>query len=420
MDIWFFNHYAVPPWFYPLYRPYKFATNLIEKGHSVTIFAASTVHNSNENLIKDNVQYKIEKIDGINYVYIKTSDYDGNGIDRIINMIQYSFKLLLVSKKINKPNVIMATSVHPLTWLVGYILSKKYDAKFIAETADLWPETLVAMGQIKKNSIPAKLLYKLEKFIYKKADRLIFTFPGGKDYVEEIGLDPSKVRYINNGVDLEEFNYNKEKYQYADEDLDDNSTFKILYTGSMGQANELSYLLEAAKIIQDKGVKNIKFILFGDGYQRKGLEQFAKDNNLQNVIFKGKVEKKYIPSILSRSDLNVFTGKHIYLYKYGLSLNKMFDYFASGKPILSNIECGYDLLEKYNCGETVKGGSSESLAEGILRFYNMPKEEYNIYCKNALKAAQDFDFKILTDKLEKIILELESEEKEEIYANTIN
>lgn len=420
MDIWFFNHYAVPPWFYPLYRPYKFATNLIEKGHSVTIFAASTVHNSNENLIKDNEQYKIEKIDGINYVYIKTSDYDGNGIDRIINMIQYSFKLLLVSKKINKPNVIMATSVHPLTWLVGYILSKKYDAKFIAETADLWPETLVAMGQIKKNSIPAKLLYKLEKFIYKKADRLIFTFPGGKDYVEEIGLDPSKVRYINNGVDLEEFNYNKEKYQYADEDLDDNSTFKILYTGSMGQANELSYLLEAAKIIQDKGVKNIKFILFGDGYQRKGLEQFAKDNNLQNVIFKGKVEKKYIPSILSRSDLNVFTGKHIYLYKYGLSLNKMFDYFASGKPILSNIECGYDLLEKYNCGETVKGGSSESLAEGILRFYNMPKEEYNIYCKNALKAAQDFDFKILTDKLEKIILELESEEKEEIYANTIN
>lgn len=408
MDIWFFNHYAVPPWFYPLHRPYKFATNLIEKGHSVTIFAASTVHNSNENLIKDNEQYKIEKIDGINYVYIKTSDYDGNGIDRIINMIQYSFKLLLVSKKINKPNVIMATSVHPLTWLVGYILSKKYDAKFIAETADLWPETLVAMGQIKKNSIPAKLLYKLEKFIYKKADRLIFTLPGGKDYVEEIGLDPSKVRYINNGVDLEEFNYNKEKYQYADEDLDDNSTFKILYTGSMGQANELSYLLEAAKIIQDKGVKNIKFILFGDGYQRKGLEQFAKDNNLQNVIFKGKVEKKYIPSILSRSDLNVFTGKHIYLYKYGLSLNKMFDYFASGKPTLSNIECGYDLLEKYNCGVTVQGGSSESLAEGILRFYNMPKEEYNIYCKNALKAAQDFDFKVLTDKLEKVILEMVS------------
>lgn len=254
---------------------------------------AITIHNSNNNRINDSRKYIEEIEDTISCIYIKARDYKGNGKDRILNMFDYATRLISVSKNFDneKPDIVYASSVHPLTWLSGYILSKRYDAKFIAETRDLWPETLVAMGQIKKNSIPAKLLYKLEKFIYKKADRLIFTFPGGKDYVEEIGLDPSKVRYINNGVDLEEYNYNKEKYQYADEDLDNNSTFKILYTGSMGQANELSYLLEAAKIIQDKGVKNIKFILFGDGYQRKGLEQFAKDNNLQNVIFKGRVEK---------------------------------------------------------------------------------------------------------------------------------
>jgi len=83
----------------------------------------------------------------------------------------------------------------------------------------------------------------------------------------------------------------------------------------------------------------------------------------------------------------------------------MFDYFASGKPVVSNVECGYDMLEKYNCGITVKGGSAEALAEGILKFYNMPKQEYDTYCKNALRAAQDFDFKILTDKLEEVILE---------------
>ena len=102
----------------------------------------------------------------------------------------------------------------------------------------------------------------------------------------------------------------------------------------------------------------------------------------------------------------MFTGKHIYLYKYGLSLNKMFDYFASGKPIVSNIECGYDMLKEYDCGITVNGGDPNALAEGILKFYNMPKEEYDTYCKNALKAAEDFDFKVLTDKLEKTILEL--------------
>jgi len=401
--IWILNHYASTSGG----RHYKFAENLIKRGYSVKIFRASTIHNTNKNVITDSRKYLYEVHNDVPFIFIKTRDYIGNGKERIKNMIDYALGLMSVSKKFDseKPDVIYASSVHPLTWLAGYRLAKRYNAKFIAETRDLWPETLVAMGRVSKNSIPAKILYKIEKFIYKKADKLIFTFPGGKDYVESIGLDTSKVRYINNGVDIEEFNKNKSVNIYEDEDLDNNSIFKILYTGSMGMANSLNYLIQAAEIIQDKGYKDIQFILFGDGYQKKELEEYVANNNIANVTFKGKVEKKYVPNILSKSDLNVFTGKHTYLYKYGLSLNKMFEYFASGHPIVSNVECGYDMLEKYKCGITVKGGSAEALAEGILKFYNMTKEEYNIYCNNALKAAQHFDFKVLTDKLEKVLLE---------------
>lgn len=417
-NIWILNHYAK----LGSGRHYKFAENLVARGYNVRLFVASSMHNGGENRINDSTKYIEEAEDGVSCTYIKARNYTGNSKQRVLNMIDYARGLLSVSKKYDnkKPDIIYASSVHPLTWLAGYRLAKRYNAKFIAETRDLWPETLIAMGQISKNSIPAKILYALEKFIYKKADRLIFTFPGGKDYVENIGLDSSKVRYINNGVDLEEFNENKEKCVYNDVDLDDESAFKVLYAGSMGQANALRYLVESAKIIQDKDIQNIKFILFGDGYQRQELEQFARDNDLQNIMFKGRVEKKYIPNILSKSNLNAFTGKHIYLYKYGLSLNKMFEYFASGKPIISNIECGYDMLEKYNCGITVQGGSPGALAEGILKFYNMPKEEYNMHCQNALRAAKDFDFKVLTDELEKTILELAPGKGEETYANTTN
>ncbi len=403
--IWIINHYGEPPTVGKYIRHYKFASELIKRGYDVQIFAASAIHRTNVNYINDNSNFLEKEIEGVPFVFVRTCDYKGNGIKRAINMIQYATRVLQITKRFKKPNVIYASSPHPLTWLAGYRLAKRYNAKFIAETRDLWPETLVAMGRVSKNSIPAKILYKIEKFIYKKADKLIFTFPGGKDYVESIGLDTSKVRYINNGVDIEEFNKNKSVNIYEDEDLDNNSIFKILYTGSMGMANSLNYLIQAAEIIQDKGYKDIQFILFGDGYQKKELEEYVANNNIANVTFKGKVEKKYVPNILSKSDLNVFTGKHTYLYKYGLSLNKMFEYFASGKPTLSNIKCGYDILEKYKCGITVNGGSAEALAEGILKFYNMTKEEYNIYCNNALKAAQHFDFKVLTDKLEKVLLE---------------
>lgn len=417
-SIWILNHYAKP------YsgRHYKFAKNLEERGYSVKIFAASTIHNSDKNRITDSSKYLFEIHNNIPFIFIKSRNYVGNGKQRILNMLDYAYGLLSVAKKFDKekPDIIYASSVHPLTWLAGYRLAKRYNAKFIAETRDLWPETLVAMDRIDKNSIPAKILYKLEKFIYKRADRLIFTFPGGKDYVNGLELDTSKVRYINNGVDLAEFNKNKSTYIMDDSDLDNDNTFKILYTGSMGQANSLNYLVQAAGIIQKKGYEDIQFALFGDGYQKEELMNYVRDNKISNVVFKGRVEKKYVPNILSKSNLNVFTGKHIYLYKYGLSLNKMFEYYASGKPTLSNIECGYDILQEYNCGQTVQGGSAEALAEGILKFYNMPKEEYDKYCDNARKAAQDFDFKVLTDKFEQIILELEEPKKEVSHANTTN
>ncbi|GLI51891.1 glycosyltransferase WbuB [Tepidanaerobacter syntrophicus] len=403
-NIWILNHYAKP------YggRHYKFAENLIKRGYNVKIFCASTVHNSNQNMITDSRKYLYELHNDIPFVIIRARSYKGNGAERIKNMIDYAAGLMSVSKKFDteKPDVIYASSVHPLTWLAGYKLSKRYGAKFIAETRDLWPETFVAMGKMSKNSIPAKILYKIEKFIYQKADKLIFTFPGGKDYVESIGLDSSKVRYINNGVDLEEFNQNKTRYVLEDEDLDDDSTFKVLFTGAIGEANAIYRIVDVAKIFIDKGIEEIKFYIFGDGPEKEKLQNRVQEDKVTNVIFKGKVDKRYVPSILSRADLNIFCFEYLpNLFKYGLSPNKMFDYFASGHPIVSNVECGYDMLEKYKCGITVKGGSAEALAEGILKFYNMPKEEYNTYCENALKAAQDFDFKVLTDKLEKIILE---------------
>lgn len=409
MKIWILNHYATPPELGLWSRHYKFAEELILRGYHVEIFAANTIHNTTTIVDTEGEEYVAKKFGRVPFVFVRTSPYYGNGIKRIRNMLQYGKRVIKVGRKFsdNKPDVIYASSAHPLTWVSGYLLSKKYKAKFIAETRDLWPETLVAMGQIQRNSVPAKILYSLEKFIYKKADRLIFTFPGGKDYVAGIGLDNSKARYINNGIDLEIFEFNKDNYIYEDTDLVGPDKFKVIYTGSMGQANELSYLVQAAKLLKEQNCSDIQFILFGDGYQRQELEKYVKDNDLENVCFKGIVDKKYIPNILTKSDLNIFTGKHIDLYRYGLSLNKMFDYFASGKPTLSNIECGYDMLEEYGCGLTVEGGSPEAIAEGILRFYDMSEEDYNNYCKNALNAAKDFDFKVLTDKLEQILLELE-------------
>jgi glycosyltransferase involved in cell wall biosynthesis len=401
--VWILNHYAT----LGHGRHYKLAYYLARRGHLVTIFAASTVHGTERNLIIGKAPYTLEEDGPVPSILIRARDYSGNGWDRIGNMVDYALRVVSVSKKLRvvKPDVVIASSVHPLTWLSGYIIARRYNAKFIAETRDLWPQTLIDMGRLRENSIVAKVLYWFERFIYTKADKLIFTMPGGKDYVASLGLDTSKVAYINNGVDLEEFHQNKVTHVLPDADLDRTDVFKVVYTGSMGQANALHYVVEAAEILQRRGFSKILFLLYGDGYQKMKLEELARSKGLTNIRFRGRVEKRFVPSILSRSDLNIFTGQHIPLYKYGLSLNKMFEYFATGKPTISNIECGYDLLDKYQCGITVQGGCPEALADGIIKFYNMPPEDYAHFCQQASMAAQDFDFKVLAEKLEQLILE---------------
>ena len=117
------------------------------------------------------------------------------------------------------------------------------------------------------------------------------------------------------------------------------------------------------------------------------------------MIFKGKVKKEEIPYILSKSELNIFHFKQSKLKKYGASLNKLFEYFASGKPVITDCRFGYDLIDKYGCGLIIDDATPEQLGEGIVQIKNLPPADYDKMCENSLRAAQDYDFKALTRKL---------------------
>jgi glycosyltransferase involved in cell wall biosynthesis len=387
-------------------RHYWFAENLIKHGYKPSIFCASTIHNSDEKIDTEKQKYIIKIINKIPFVFIKTPFYKKNGFKRIINMLVFYFRIFNVTKIISsssgKPDIILASSVHPLTLVAGIKIAEKFGVRCIVEIRDLWPESLVAYGFIKRSNPLLKFLYMFEKWIYKRADKLIFTMEGGIDYIKGKGwnreIDISKVHHINNGVDLEVYNYNKENYRIKDIDLDDSNIFKVVYTGSIGKTKNLQVLVDAARIIKDYGYNKLKIIIYGDGNYREYLKKYAEDNNIKNVIFKGRVDKKYIPYILSKCDLNILNLYQHELFRFGVSQNKLFDYFASGKPILS-IEYNHDLVKKYRCGITLRDSNPEEIAENIIKFYNMGIEEVRLLSKNAQQAAKDYEFKILTDKL---------------------
>ena len=416
---WIFNHYATTPLTGPLLRHYYFAEYLKERNIETTVFAANELHQTGGCVDTHGKPYLRTEEEGVPFVFVKTSKYEGNGISRVKNMVSFFLGLLKISKgyakQYGKPDVIMGSSAHPLTSIAGILIARRFRVPAIVEVRDLWPEAIFSFGKVKMNSLVGRLLSAGEKWMYVHADAIVFTKEGDVDHIKEMGwdkdhggkIDLAKCHYINNGVNLKDYYASIEKDILKDSDLEDDS-FKVVYTGTVRPVNNVGNLLDTAKLLKDK--KDIKFLIFGGGSELEKLEKRVQDEHIDNVIFKGFVEKKYIPYILSRSSVNVLNYSQAnYNWSRGNSSNKLFEYMASGKPIISTVKMGYCILDKYQCGLSLDECTAKALAEQILKIHDMPEEAYAQMAENAKNGAKDFDFPVLTRKLYQVIKRVEKD-----------
>lgn len=394
MNIWIFNHHALTPDMNGGTRHYDFAKELIKRGHSVTIIA-SGFHYSKYKEMKDykDKDYLCEKIDDIDFIWIKTPPYFGNGINRVKNMISYTYKVLKYIPKLNlpKPDIIVGSSVHLFAVWAAYKLSCKYKTPFIMEVRDLWPQTLIDMGISKWHPFIVLLSW-LEKYLYKKADKIISNLPYAYDYISKF-VEKEKFIWISNGVDLSNIKYTpKEK----------SDNFIISYTGAIGIANNLQILLDVAKKLKDN--KNIYFRIVGEGVQKEKLIAFVKENELSNVSIENSVPKNEVSNILQNSDVLYFNLKDSPVFNYGISSNKLFDYMASGRVIIFSTKAKNNPIKDANAGYSIAPDDVEILEKTILEIYSSSQEERNKIGQKIRKyAEQNYSIEVLVDKFEKLL-----------------
>lgn len=207
--VWLVCVNAQPPELDTHLRHQKFAEMLIKKGYHVIIFAGSFLHYNKSNSINNSQKYLLSKYGDKQYVFIKTPSYTSNGLKRIFSIFLFAWRLLYHRKKFPKPDIVIHNLRVPFDFPV-YVAARKLKAKYVTEVWDLWPEDFVATGLMKPKNPFIKIAYRIEKFLYEKADRLIFTIEGGKDYIVNKGWDTEhgrkinidKYNYINNGIDL--------------------------------------------------------------------------------------------------------------------------------------------------------------------------------------------------------------------------
>lgn len=419
--IYLFHHYAEVPAYGTCLRHWSLMRYLMSEGYCVKVFASSFVHSINKNMIDQEIndRYVEKNVDGIPFVYIKTRSYK-NAKERVFNMIDYYINLKKSIGDFDKPDLIIATMPHPLTCLAGVNISKQYKIPFICEILDLWPESIVTYGNYSKYNPIIMALYRLEKWIYKKADKLVFSWEGAYDYIVNKGwndeIQREKFVYINIGVDLDEFKYDLRNYRQEDDHDLNSEGFKVMYCGAIRPANDIEILIQCAQILKNKNYADkITFLIYGDGPDKQRLVDMAKEYGINNVKFKGFINKRYIPYVLSKSNVNILNLKPSTTQQYGNSSNKLFEYFASGNPVIANIREGkYPIISKYGCGIVVKPNCLDDYVEAIISMYDMysnNREKFKHYQENAQNASKIFDMKNMNTNFEKVISHLLKEKK---------
>ena len=406
-NIWILNHYAVSPDMAGGTRHYDFGRELVKRGYKVTIFASGFNHSTKKYIkVHSTERYKIEDYDGVRFVWLNTIPYYCNNWRRVINMISYGVRVLSACQGIEKPHVIIGSSVHPFAVLAAWWLARRYKAKFIFEVRDLWPQTAVEIGAIKSTGIPARILYTWEKFMYKKAENIIVLMSNAKEYIERCGIDPQKIVRVPNGVDLERFDkpvYINPTSEVAKSFKKYKDKFKVVYAGAHGPANGLETIINAAYLLFKKSA-NIHFFLIGDGPEKKKLIKNAQEKMIDNITFLDPVPKSQVPTILQHSDLLMFCLRDFSIYKYGISPNKMYDYFASEKPVVMSGNTVNNIVQKAGTGITVEPENSEALAEGIIKIQKMSLEERQKLGANGRAYVEKYhSTRVLGDILEKIL-----------------
>jgi len=398
MNILLINHYAGNNKLGMEYRPYYLANEWIKQGHNVLIVASSQAHvRSSQPDVKRNLQ--IDTIDGINYLWIKTNKYNGNGIGRIFNIFVFIIKLIFNKNKIIKifkPDVVIASSTYPLDIFPANKIAKQCNAKLVFEVHDLWPLSPMELGGYSKNHPFIKVMQWAENFAYKKSDKVISILPNTLEHMLEHGLNPAKFHYIPNGIAMDEWqnceNVSCEHINLINKLKTEGKTV-IGYAGSHGLANALQYLIQAADLLREEPVA---FLFIGNGPDKETLKNQAAIMNLQNVFFLNAVPKKTLIPILKKIDILFISLQYKPIFRFGISPNKLFDYMMSGRPIIQAIKTPTDIVKLADCGITIEPENHFLIAETIKYFMQLtPDELSDIGARGKNYVALHHNYKVL-------------------------
>ncbi|NEP15165.1 MAG: glycosyltransferase family 4 protein [Symploca sp. SIO2C1] len=371
--IWIINQFANTPDVPGHTRQYELGQFLVQQGCQVETFASDyNLTQRKYRKLKFPQLWQQEDLQGLQWHWLYATAYQVNNWRRYVNMLSFCLTLFLVSLFKPKPDLIIGSSPQLLAVFTAWILAKIRGTKFYFEVRDLWPQVLIELGGKSPDSLLVRLLATVETLLYQKSDRVIVLAAGAVDYVSKRGA--MQVSWLPNGPNTEQFKVGltpelaKARYQIAPERI------CLMYTGAHGTANSLETIVEAARLLDKSNPYKFLILLVGDGPEKDKLIEQAK--GIECLEFRPPVSKQEIPQLLQAADGLIITLKNIPLFRYGVSPNKLYDYYAVGKPAIAAVGGAVNReVEENQLGFTAEPENVQGLANAILKLADTPTEE---------------------------------------------
>lgn len=398
MNVWIFSPYE--QYSGQTSRNYDFAIRLVERGHSVTVVTNNFCHRTHKRFIEStDGEFEETDVQGVRVIWLNTSEYHDNGIQRAWNAVSFFLRGLRCTRlATSKPDAVIGDSVPPTAGLIAYLFARRFRAKFIFQIRDVWPIALVYDGALSKRNPLFWGLRIVEKFLYRRAYRICSTVPNLFDHVRESGASADKVVWVPNGVDLARFPSSS-----VNRSRGEDGTVRVAYAGGYGNAHDVMSIVKAAEILSNRGVTP-EFTFYGDGVKRSGCEQYARERGLSKVVFREVVPRAEIPEILMQSDILVVAVTDSDAYKFGINLNKVYDYFAAGRPIVFSCRTTDDPVARAECGASVYPERPDLMADAIERLVAKGMDGRRRLGLKARQYAEDYyDVEKLVDNFEAML-----------------
>ncbi len=349
-------------------RLFEFARLFVKKGIDVTVMTA--IPNYPDGIVPEEYKGKFfykEVIDGVKvYRSWVLPASNSQPKRRMLGFITFLVSTIINSFRINNKFDIVLASTPPVTSpVIGWILSRLKRAKFVIEVRDLQPESSEDFGNLNQ-SIFTRLVKWVVHSLYKKADKIVAVTDGIGRFMAGIGISTEKVDVVKSGVSNEfivsDTNGIRKKFGWEEK-------FLVLYSGTLGWVRPLETVIEAARNLADQ--PKIHFVFIGEGQKRDALENMVRDYGLKNVSFIGVQPLETIPYFLKSSDVLVDCLKEVSVARLAFP-SKMFEYMASGRPIIFGSHYGEAIEELKIAGGalTYSSDSSGQLSDLIMQLKN--------------------------------------------------